>query len=139
MTTVVNPDWLYGRWYPVDDGGHEPSDRLILKRQSELPMGWGQQYEFAADGSYGNIYSARCGNDPRIHHWVGTWEWIVVGRSLLLKPGGPTPNPNFDAPLPPPRQRTCQVETLTQDTLVLMFDQTAVPDAVLESEGGRSP
>ena len=135
MTKMPNPDWLYGRWYPVDDGRQEPSDRLILQRKSRLSMSWGQQYEFAADGTFGNIYSARCGNDPRIHHWVGTWEWIVVGRSLLLKPGGPQPNPNFHAPLPPPpRKRTCQVETLTQDTLVLVFD----PTAVLDAEGGRS-
>ncbi|MEL6399264.1 MAG: hypothetical protein AAFO87_03395 [Cyanobacteria bacterium J06607_6] len=123
MTKVPNPEWLYGRWYPVDD---EPSDRFILQRASQLSMGWGQQYEFAADGTFGNIYSARCGNDPRIHHWVGTWEWIVVGRSILLKPGAPTPDPKFDAPLPPPpRKRTCQVETLTQDALVLVFAPTA--------------
>ena len=85
-------------------------------------MGWGQQYEFAADGTFGNIYSARCGNDPRIHHWVGTWEWIVVGRSLLIKPGGPTPDPKFNVSQPPlPREYTWQIETLTQKTLVLAF------------------
>ena len=117
---MIDPTQLYGTWYQVCPTGTAGRDRLSLQRQCSLPMGWGQKFVFHPNGTFEDSYSTRCGNDPNIHHWVGTWEWGDDGRSLRVT--ADWPDPKFAGVCndrPYPNGWRYQIEQLDQDCLVL--------------------
>lgn len=75
---------LYGRWIAVQQCRIEATVSLVLQRPDPRAIDWGQQFILTADGAFEDIYKARCGNDPQIHHWIGAWQVLEVARSPLL-------------------------------------------------------
>jgi hypothetical protein len=51
-------------------------------------MGWGQRFEFQANGEFIDAYSDYCGNDDRIHHWSGIWKWNDERGLLFVQING---------------------------------------------------
>ena len=71
---------IYGVWYGNHSEGRE--ETLVLQRESLLPHGWGQRYEFHENGKLIDAVSNRCGTQPGLHGWSGIWE-IDRERNIL--------------------------------------------------------
>jgi hypothetical protein len=74
---------IYGVWYCDDSETRRGT--LVLRRESLLPYGWGQRYDFQKDGTLIDAYSTKCGNDGSIHTWSGKWELDRERNLLLMK------------------------------------------------------
>jgi hypothetical protein len=74
---------IYGVWYK--DHSETTRGTLVLRRESLLPHGWGQRYEFQENGKLIDAASSRCGNEPGLHTWSGEWELDRERNLLLMK------------------------------------------------------
>ncbi len=61
---------LEGVWLLLE----QHSDSLFLKRNLSGGLNPGYRFELHWDGTFFDIYSAGCGNDPNIHNYEGTWK-----------------------------------------------------------------
>jgi hypothetical protein len=77
---------------------HVPNSRdLLLRREvvvlkptesngEELLSRWhGQEFVFHENGEMIDFYSAPCGNDGQLHHWLGKWKWNEEEHTLFLQ------------------------------------------------------
>ena len=107
---------LYGTWYEQ----RSSQSRRTLDRKGIYPMGWGQKYVFEPDGTFEDSYTARCGNDENLHHWQGTWTFDSQTQILWISADWlPSEQTTFCQLTPYPEGRSCYVEALSHDTLVL--------------------
>jgi len=72
---------LYGTWYVVNRYP-DTNDSLVFGRQSGNSYNWGDRIEIFDNGDFVNAYSAKCGNDDRIHNVKG--HWTLDQTSMIL-------------------------------------------------------
>jgi len=77
-------DWLCGTW---EVGFTET--RLILRREPAQPTQSGREYglrfEIRDNGEFVEYFTAPCGNDQFIHHWIGNWKLSEDDQTLILQ------------------------------------------------------
>ncbi|MCR6640549.1 MAG: hypothetical protein NVV82_16505 [Sporocytophaga sp.] len=61
---------LEGSWLLLE----QHSDSLFLTRNLRGNLTLGQKFELNWDGTFWDINSAGCGNDPNIHRYEGSWK-----------------------------------------------------------------
>ena len=74
-------DSLAGTWY-LTNPFPITNDSLVYERISAAPYNWGDRIEFNAPQIFVDAYSAKCGNDERIHNDSGTW--IFLNGSIIV-------------------------------------------------------
>lgn len=88
------PSELFGTWY-LAYHSHD-SDTLSFTRTSHMSFNWGQRIEINKNGDFVDASSAKCGNDPSIHHTVGNWNYnngtsifkssiVICGKDTIYK------------------------------------------------------
>lgn len=128
MSTVISNsiaiECIHGVWYLSRT--RSPDGSLLLTRDSGNSMGWGERFEFNANGAFVDASSARCGNDLGIHHWSGIWTWNDETGLLSLQIKGvekesyTPPQPRMKASEDYLRGREFHVIEASDEKLVLM-------------------
>ena len=85
----VLTDLICGLWYADALGRMD----LTLKRKQPVPTpdggfqesAYGHWFDFKENGEFVDYYSAPCGNDGRLHHWVGSWQLRNEGQTIFLQ------------------------------------------------------
>ena len=98
---------LYGAWF-VSCGYPDSNGTLVFSRNSPGPkrFNWGDRIEIYPDGNFLDAYSAKCGNDERIHSSRGVW---TVNATTMV----------FTATVPVAlRNKTYRITHLSADKLV---------------------
>ena len=142
---------LYGTWCEHEAGAWntpENTDQtncLIFQRQDSSQIIWGKRFVFKPDGTFEDYYAVRCGNDPRFHHWIGTWHFVPEWRSLILTTDWPSQNHGRSEHLyeqkPYSSGSQYQIEELSHDRLVLLHlsnNESNIDDSIIDSNDFRS-
>ena len=61
----------------------ESKDSLSFSSTRPESYGWGSRIEIHDNGDFVDAYSARCGNDGKIHHNAGTWTLDI--QTMILR------------------------------------------------------
>ena len=62
---------LLGTWYLT--GQSNTDGTMTFHRTTTAPMGWGSRIEIHENGDIVDAYSAKCGNDEKLHNDKGQW------------------------------------------------------------------
>lgn len=73
------PSELIGTWY-LD--GSLSKDTLTFRKESTAPFNHGSRIEIHENGDFVDAYSARCGNDSKLHYDKGKWK-INLSEMIL--------------------------------------------------------
>lgn len=81
---------LEGSWLLMGQN----SDSLFLERNLGGNFNLGHKFELNWDGTFFDIYSAGCGNDPNIHNYEGAWR-LDTAKMILTTSFQGSLNINF--------------------------------------------
>lgn len=99
------PDEIIGTWYLKNSLA---KDTIFFQKESIEPFNHGSKIEIHKNGDFIDAYSARCGNDSKLHRDKGKWK--INFSTLILTTTIPI---DF-------REMVYKIEQVTEDKLVLV-------------------